>query len=107
MSRQSSVASHTSKNNREMVTGANLTSQRVPEFRTVRLMQSREPLQRQEPTNDEFQDTVPSVFETTIQYTPLDPFNGLPDVVYDESSLSTNSDGTPSQHDYADVRWQK
>ena len=40
MSRQSSVDSYTSKQNRDMVSGANLTQHMVPEFLTGRPMQS-------------------------------------------------------------------
>ena len=45
-SRQSSIDSDNSEQNRDMVTGANPTPHMVPEFLTGRPMQSREPLQR-------------------------------------------------------------
>ena len=80
-SRDSSVDSYTSKQNRDMVTGANPTPHLVPEFLTGRPMQSREPLQRQDSYNDESQDTVPPVPETTHQTTPSDPINHLAEVL--------------------------
>ena len=60
-----------------MVTGAKPTPHTVPEFLTGRPMQSREPLQRQDSVNDESQDTVPPVLETTNHTTPPDPINRL------------------------------
>ena len=47
LSRESSVNSYTSEQNRDIVTGANPIPHTVPEFLTGRPMQSREPLQRQ------------------------------------------------------------
>ena len=53
LSRQSSVDSDNSEQNRDMVTEANPTPHMVPEFLTGRPMQSREPLKRQNLNNDE------------------------------------------------------
>ena len=77
------------------MTGANPTPHKVPEIRTGRPMQPREPLQRQDSNNDESQDTVPPVLETTNQTTPSDPIKRLAEVV--------RPDSMPSQHDYTDV----
>ena len=60
-----------------MVTGANLTPHLVPEFRTGRPMQSREPLQPQDSINY----FVTPVLETKNETTPPDPINRLPEVV--------------------------
>ena len=59
MSRQSSVDSVHSEQNRDLVTGANPTPHMVPEFLTGRPMQTREPLQRQNSNNHESQETIP------------------------------------------------
>ena len=53
LSRQSSVDSDNSEQNRDMVTEANPTPHLVPEFLTGRPMQSREPQKRQNLNNDE------------------------------------------------------
>ena len=81
MSRQSSVDSNISEQNRDMVTGAKPTPHMVPDFLTGRPMQSRDPLQRQNSNNDESQDTVPQVTETTTPTTPSDPINRLAEVL--------------------------
>ena len=81
MSRQSSIDSYNSKPNRGMVTGANPTTHMVPEFLTGRPMQFREPLQRQNSNNDESQDTIPQVLETTAPTTSSDPINRLAEVL--------------------------
>ena len=81
MSRQSSVDSVISEQNRNMVTGANHTQHMVPEFLTGRPMQSREPLQRQNSTNHESQKTIPQVPETTAPTTSSDPINCLAEVL--------------------------
>ena len=80
-SRQSSIDSDNSEENRDMVTGANPTPHMVPEFLTGRPMQSREPLQRQNSNNDESQDTIPQVLETTEPNTSSDPINRLAEVL--------------------------
>ena len=91
-----------------MVTGANLTPHMVPEFLTGRPMQCRETLQRQTSNADEPLDHTPQFQEPASQTTPLDPTNRLAEVLVgmNNHSVSTNTDGTPSQHDYTDVRWQ-
>ena len=94
--RQSSVGSVGSEQNRDMVTGANLTPHMIAAFLTGRPMQSREPLQHHNPNNDESQDTIPQVPETTAPTTSLDPINRLAEVL-------VGLNRTPSQHDYADV----
>ena len=81
MSRKSSVDFYVGEQNRDMVTGANLTPHRVPEFLTGRPMQSREPVHRQTSNNDESQDPVPPVQETTSQITPSDSINRLAEVL--------------------------
>ena len=73
--RQSSEDSNYSKQNCDMVTGANPTPHMVPEFLTDRPVQSREPLQRQNSNNNESQDTIPQVPETTAPNTSSDPIN--------------------------------
>ena len=80
-SRESSTDSNNSEQNRDMVTGANPTPHMVPEFLTGRPMQSREPLQRQHSNNNEFQDTIPQVSETTAPTTGPDPINRLAEVL--------------------------
>ena len=50
-------------------------------------MQSREPLQRQDSNNDESQDSVPTVLETTNQTTPSDPIKCLAEVVHPDCTL--------------------
>ena len=50
-------------------------------FLTGRPMQSREPLERQASTNDQSQNTVPTVIETTKQTTLSDPINHLAEVL--------------------------
>ena len=50
-------------------------------FLTGRPMQSREPLERQASTNDQSQNTVPPVIETTKQTTLSDPINHLAEVL--------------------------
>ena len=62
-SRESSVDSYTDEQNRDMVTGANLTPHMVLEFLTGRPMQYREPLQRQNSNADESLDHSPQVQE--------------------------------------------
>ena len=81
MSRKSSVDSYSSEQNHDMVTGAKLTPHVVPEFLTGRPMHSRAPLQRQNSINDESQDTVPQVPETTTPTLPSDPINRLAEVL--------------------------
>ena len=81
MSRQSSVESYSSEQNHDMVTGANPTPTMVTEFLTGRPMQSRDPLQCQNSNNDESQDTVPQVPETTTSATLSDPINRLAEVL--------------------------
>ena len=105
-SRESSTDSMNSEQNRDMVTGANPTPQMVPEFLTGRPMQSGDPLQRQNSNNNESQVTIPQVPETTGPTTPSDPINRLAEVLVEQPSISTNIDGTPSQHNHADVRRQ-
>ena len=56
----------------------------VPEFLTGRPMHSREPLQRQNSNNDEFQYPVLSVPETLSQTTPSNPINLLAELLVDE-----------------------
>ena len=73
--RRGSEDSIYSEQNCDMVTGANPTPHMVPEFLTGRPMQSREPLQRQNSNNDESQDTMPQVPETTAPNTFSDPIN--------------------------------
>ena len=80
-SRESSIESYTSEQNRDMVTGANTTPHMVPEFLTGRPMHSRAPLQRQNSNNDESQDAVPQVPETTTPTTSSDPINRLAEVL--------------------------
>ena len=80
-SRESSIESYTSEQNRDMVTGANPTPHMVPEFLTGRPMHSRAPLQRQNSNNDESQDTVPQVPGTTTPTIPSDPINRLAEVL--------------------------
>ena len=80
-SRESSTDSYNSEQNRDMVTGANPTPHMVPEFLTGRPMQSREPLQRQHSNNNESQDTIPQVSETTASTTGSDPINRLAEVL--------------------------
>ena len=80
-SRESSIESFTSKQNRDMVTGANTTPHMVPEFLTGRPMHSRAPLQRQNSNNDESQDAVPQVPETTTPTIPSDPITRLAEVL--------------------------
>ena len=80
-SRESSTESYTSEQNRDMVTGANTTPHMVPEFLTGRPMHSRAPLQRQNSNNDESQDAVPQVPETTTPTIPSDPINRLAEVL--------------------------
>ena len=81
MSRDSSVDSYNSEQNHDMVTGAKLTPHVVPEFLTGRPMHSQAPLQRQNSNNDESQDTVPQVPETTTPTIPSDPINRLAEVL--------------------------
>ena len=81
MSLQNSVDSDNSEQNRDKVTGANPTPHMVPEFLTGRPMQSREPLQRQNPNNHEFQETIPQVPETKAPTTFSDPINRLAEVL--------------------------
>ena len=69
LSRQSSENSNYNEENRDLVTGANPTPHMVPEFLTGRPMQSCEPLQRQNSNNNEPQDTIPQVPETTTPNT--------------------------------------
>ena len=80
-SRQSSVYSGNSEQNRDMVTGANPTPHMVPEFLTGRPMHSREPLQRQISNNHESQETIPRAPETTAPTTSSDPINRLAEVL--------------------------
>ena len=77
MSRQSSVDSVNSEQNRDLVTRANPTPHMVPEFLTGRPMQSCEPLQRQNLNNHESQETIPQVTETTAPTTSSDHINLL------------------------------
>ena len=80
-SRESSIESYTCEQNRDMVTGANTTPHMVPEFLTGRPMHSPAPLQRQNSNNDESQDAVPQVPETTTPTIPSDPVNRLAEVL--------------------------
>ena len=80
-SRESSIDSINSEQNHDMVTGANPTPHMVPEFLNGRPMQSREPLQRQHSNNNESQDTIPQVSETTAPTTGSDPINRLAEVM--------------------------
>ena len=80
-SRESSTDSNNSEQIHDMVTGANPTPHMVPEFLTGRPMQSREPLPRQNSTNNESQVTFPLVPETTGPTTPSDPINRLAEVL--------------------------
>ena len=80
-SRESSTDSYNSEQNRDMVTGANPTPHMVPQFLTGRPMQSREPLQSQHSNNNESQDTIPQVSETTAPTTGSDPINRLAEVL--------------------------
>ena len=86
-SRQSSVDSDNSEQNRDMVTGANLTTppppppHMGPEFLTGRPMQSRETLQRQNSNAAEPLDYSPQVQQPTSQNTPSDPINRLAEVL--------------------------
>ena len=81
MSREISVESNVGEQNRDMVTGAKTNPSVVPEFLTGRPMQLREPLQRQNSNNDESQDPVPPVQETTSQATPSNSVNRLAEVL--------------------------
>ena len=81
LSRQSSEDSNYSEQNCDMVTGANPTPHMVPEFLTLRPMQSRDPLQRQNSNNNESPDTIPQVPETTTPNTSSDPINRLAEVL--------------------------
>ena len=80
-SRESSVDSVSSEQNRDMVTGANRTPHMVPEFLTGRPMQYREPLQRQNSNADEGLDHSPQVQEPATQTTPSDTINRLAEVL--------------------------
>ena len=80
-SRESSTDSNKSEQIHDMVTGANPTPHMVPEFLTGRPMQSREPLQSQHSNNNESQDTIPQVSETTAPTTSSDPINRLAEVL--------------------------
>ena len=80
-SRESSVGSYTDEQNRDMVTGANLTTHMFPEFLTGRPMQYREPLQRQNSNADESLDHSPQVQEPASQTIPSDPINRLAEVL--------------------------
>ena len=53
----------------------------IPEFLTGRPMQSQEPVQHHNPNDDESQDTIPQVPETTTPNTSPDPINGLAEVL--------------------------
>ena len=80
-SRDSSIDSYTSEQNRDMVTGAKLTPPMVPEFLTGRPMQPRTPLQRQHSNLHESPDQGPHVQETPSQNTPSDPINRLAEAI--------------------------
>ena len=80
-SRDGSIDSYTSEQNRDMVTGAKLTPPMVPEFLTGRPMQSRTPLQRQHSNLHESPDQGPHVQETPSQNTPSDPINRLAEAI--------------------------
>ena len=80
-SRESSTDSYNSEQNRDKVTGANPTPHMVPEFLTGLPMQSREPMQSQHSNNNESQDTIPQVSETTAPTTGSDPINRLAEVL--------------------------
>ena len=88
-SRQSSTNSTNSEQNRDMVTGAKPTPHMVPEFLTGRPMLSRDPLQRQNSNNDESQDTIPQVPETTTPTVPSDPINRLAEVLVGMNSRTS------------------
>ena len=84
LSRQSSVDSIGSEQNYDMVTGDKVWAKTGPEFLTglsFLTMQSRDPLQRQNYNNDESQDTVPQVPESTTPTTPSDHINCLAEVL--------------------------
>ena len=80
-SRESSVGSYIGEQNRDMVTGANLTPHMVPEFLTRRPMQSREPLQCQTSNAEEPVDHSPQVQDPASQTTPSDPIHRLAEVL--------------------------
>ena len=80
-SRQSSIDSNSSEQNRDMVTGDNPTPHMVPEFLTGRPMQSRDPLHTQHSNKDEPQDIGPQVPEITAPTTSSDPINRLAEVL--------------------------
>ena len=80
-SRDNSIDSYTSEQNRDMVTGAKLTPPMVPEFLTGRPMQPRTPLQRQHSNLRESPDQGPHVQETPSQNTPSDPINRLAEAI--------------------------
>ena len=65
------------------MTAAKTNHRMVPEFLTGRPMQPRQPLplQRQNSNNDESQDPILLVQETTSQATPSDPINRLAEVL--------------------------
>ena len=81
----------------DMVTGANLTPQMVPEFLTGRPMQSRNTNPHQQCVNDDTLDTtlpaqIPSVpINNQGQHseTPLDPINRLADVIMGMNNKSS------------------
>ena len=81
VSRESSEDSYTGERSRDMLTGTNPTPHMVPAFLTGRPMQSREPLQRQESTNDKSRNTVPAVPETKKHTTPSDLKNRLAEIL--------------------------
>ena len=83
MSRESSVDTYVSEQNRDSVTGAKTNHRMVPEFLTGRPMQPRQPLplQCQNSNNDESQDPILPVQETTSQATPSDTVNRLAEVL--------------------------
>ena len=89
--RENSEESHESddENGYDMVTGANLTPQMVPEFLTGRPMQSRNETHHQQCVNDDTLDTtipaqipsVPTNNRDVPSETPIDPINRLADVI--------------------------
>ena len=98
--RENSVESYQSddENGYDMVTGAKLTLQMVPEFLTGRPMQSRNKIPHQQSVNDDTLDTtipeqIPPVLSNNRDVpseTPIDPINRLADVI-----MGTNNKPSP------------
>ena len=85
--RESTIDSIESDDGYDMVTGANLTPHMVPEFLTGRPMQSRKNIPQQYDDNDYMLDTtlpaqqMPMRTTEAITEPPVDPINGLADVI--------------------------